>query len=160
MVYSDYKVYGPYNRNDGRLHVCLVAKNGQSRKTVSYPKFLLEVHLGRLLTADETVDHIDGDFRNNAITNLQILPRAKHASLDAKRRVVPEVACPVCGDTFLPSRNQTRRRNRDTAGPFCSKRCTGAYGASVQNGGAVVGRTPVTVAYKSVKEHQQGKPSE
>jgi len=46
------KVYGPYTRKDGRQHVILY-ENG-TRKTVSYPKYLLETKLGRPLDSNET----------------------------------------------------------------------------------------------------------
>ena len=69
MVYSDVvKVYGPYKAKDSRLRVVLAFKDG-SKKTVSYPKYIMEIHLGRYLTIDETVDHIDCDPLNNDLTN-------------------------------------------------------------------------------------------
>ena len=65
------KVYGPYTRKDGRQHVVLYESGVP--KTVSYPKFLLEQKLGRSLNADETCDHIDNDYTNNDVSNLQVL---------------------------------------------------------------------------------------
>ena len=42
----------------------------EKRITLSYPKYLIEVHLDRYLEKEETVDHIDGNFLNNVISNL------------------------------------------------------------------------------------------
>ena len=65
MAYADnFTVYGPYKRKDDRQIVVVVHRNGK-RRTVSYPKWLLECHLGRKLHKDrETVDHWDSDFNN------------------------------------------------------------------------------------------------
>lgn len=69
------KIYGPYTRLDGRKIIII------DGRTVSYPKYLLEQHLGRKLTDNETCDHIDGDFTNNSISNLRVLSRELNASL-------------------------------------------------------------------------------
>lgn len=69
------KIYGPYTRKDGRKHVILYDPNVGLRKTVSYPKYLMEQHIGRPLEKWETVDHIDEDFTNDNLDNLQILSR-------------------------------------------------------------------------------------
>jgi hypothetical protein len=54
------KVHGPYTRQqDGRQHVVVVFVD-LSKKTISYPKYLMEQKLGRELDPDlETIDHID-----------------------------------------------------------------------------------------------------
>lgn len=57
----------------------------------------MEQYLGRLLMSDETVDHIDGDFTNNNLDNLQVLFRKEHCKLDAKRNEVQWLLCGVCG---------------------------------------------------------------
>lgn len=73
------KIYGPYLRKDGRQHVVIKYADG-TLQTKSYPRLLLEERLGRLLTEDETVDHIDGNFTNNSYENLRILSRSQNAS--------------------------------------------------------------------------------
>ena len=77
------KVYGPYTRKDGRQHVILVHED-LSRQTMSYPKYLMEQQLGRPLLASKTVDHINNDFTDNRIENLQILTRAENAAKELK----------------------------------------------------------------------------
>lgn len=44
-------------------------------------RVIMEQHLGRFLTTDETVHHIDGTRTNNDISNLQVVSRAEHAKL-------------------------------------------------------------------------------
>lgn len=83
-MYENYKVFGPYVRKDNRKIVILQSLEDSKLKTVSYPKFLMEQHLGRYLTKDETVDHINADFTDDRIENLQILSRAKNAAKSFK----------------------------------------------------------------------------
>lgn len=129
------KVNGPYTRKDGRQHIVLnnskAPKNTKGKlKTISYPKAIIEVVLNRCLTEDETVDHIDKNPLNNDLSNLQILDRATHCALDAKRRKPIIVNCTECKKEFEVTRNQLRK---DKTGFFCSRKCSGKYGASIQH---------------------------
>ena len=126
------KIYGPYKRKDGRQHV--IEYDGVQRKTISYPKHLMENHLGKKLEPNETVDHIDKDFSNDSLGNLQVLDRQEHTVLDAKRAKKVEITCVLCGNKALKSGNDLRGNSKqEKAGPFCSRKCAGLYGANVQN---------------------------
>jgi len=95
------KVHGPYLRKDGRKHVIICYYDG-TKRTVSYPKYLMELKLGRRLDKDlETVDHIDGDLTNNDINNLEILTRRKHAKKDAWYAKEIKCNCPYCGNRYI-----------------------------------------------------------
>lgn len=135
LVYKEYKVYGPYKRKDGRQHVVLVSKS-KKRKTVSYPKFIMEKHLNRYLDKNETIDHIDGDFNNNDLSNLQVLDRSIHVSLDVKRYSTQNFICPLCGVSFQLKGRKLHdaiwNRKKQKAGPFCSRSCAGKYAKSIQ----------------------------
>lgn len=137
-MFEDYKVYGPYLRKDGREHVCLVHLETKKRRTVSYPKFLMEKHLGRHLSPEETVDHIDYNFQNNNIENLQILDRRAHPKLDAKKLITQEFHCPYCKTSFsLSGRPLSKAKGNRAAGksgPFCSRECAGRYSQEIQVG--------------------------
>ena len=132
------KVHGPYTRKDNRQHVVIVYSD-LSKRTVSYPKYLIEQKLGRELNPKlETIDHIDGNPLNNDLSNLQVISLAEHARLDS-RCVVDEcrevqVECCYCFTSFkryYKSLNDSH--NKKKAGPFCSRSCQGKYGAEVQN---------------------------
>lgn len=124
------KVYGPYTRKDGRQHVILY-ENGK-RKTISYPKYLLEQHLGRSLLEHETCDHIDGDFTNNSLENLQVLSRSENAAKNMALKPAEQIycVCPECNKSFYKNMREVRRNQiaKNKAGPFCSKSCSGKYG--------------------------------
>lgn len=123
------KVYGPYTRKDGRQHV-IIYENG-NRKTVSYPKYLIESKLNIKLTDTETVDHIDGNFLNNDFSNLRVVERAEHAYDDSFKTVekIIKVTCLYCGNQF-----EYNTTNSYSTGSFCSRRCSGKYGQKVQIG--------------------------
>ncbi len=124
------KVYGPYKRKDNRKHVIIVNENG-SRKTVSYPKYLIQQALDCILTQNETVDHKDGDFNNNDLSNLQILTRADNSAKyfddhPEKKAKKVKLICIVCKTEFERlERVHNRSLKRNSLGPFCSRSCQG-----------------------------------
>lgn len=128
MLYENCKVYGPYEYDGGRLLVCIIKPDG-SRISISYPRYLMELHLNRYLNADETVDHIDRNYRNNQLDNFRIVSLAKNASDDALRLVPQLFNCQVCLKDFMLEgkklsnafANQFRRND----GPYCGRSCAG-----------------------------------
>lgn len=140
------RVYGPYTRKDERQHVVIVRKDG-SKRTVSYPKWLMEQKLGRELHPTlETVDHKDNDHTNNKLSNLRVLPLRQHAKEDALRLAPAKVKCVWCRKIF-----KRVIHPRAKSGPFCSRKCSGQYGASVQNGGKKIKRVHVPKTYYRLK---------
>lgn len=137
MVYENCKFYGPYlNKKDNRLRCILVHKNGK-KQTVSYPKYLMEVHLGRYLLENETIDHIDGNPLNNNINNLQVLDRKEHCANDVLRNMDVKTNCVYCGKEFIikgSTMHDRNRKSRKQTGYFCSKECIGKYGKKIQLG--------------------------
>jgi len=55
------------------------------RPTRTYRK-IMEEHLGRKLSSDEHIHHIDGNPSNNDISNLMILSNAEHSKIHAELR--------------------------------------------------------------------------
>ncbi len=155
MVYDNCKIYGPYKRKDGRQHIIAIFGDG-TRRTVSYPKYLVECSLNRYLDADETVDHIDCNIDNNSIENLRVLKRKYHASIDVKRLKSSKFVCPWCNKTFVLEGNKLHNakcnRTKGKAGPFCSKSCAGKYGTHIQAGGDTLPINQITVEYTTLKQ--------
>lgn len=127
------QIYGPYTRPNGRRLIIEVSHRGK-RRTVSYPKWLLEQQLGRKLHPDkETVDHIDSDLNNNDINNLRIMPRKEHSTEDTRRVKFVDFQCPWCDKNFARSPRLVRDKSKKKkAGPFCSRRCAGKYSRKLQ----------------------------
>ena len=130
MVYENCKIYGPYQGKDKRLRLIIVYPD-RSKHTVSYPKYLMEIHLDRYLSANETVDHIDCNFLNNELSNLRILDRSLHSSIDVKRYKPESFKCPICNIDFSLDGKRLHKaiynRLANKAGPFCGRKCAGKY---------------------------------
>ena len=130
-VYEGYVCYGPYTRKDGRSHVVLINRNSvnKTRITVSYPKYLVECHLNKYLTENETVDHIDGNFSNNSLSNLRIVDRALHAKSHNLHKKEFIKYCVICNTQFV-----TRNNERITcSSPHCRGKCAHINGYNKGN---------------------------
>lgn len=96
-----------------------------------YSRFLMGQELGRKLEYDETVDHIDEDFTNDDLDNLQVITRSENAKKSAKlRRPIEYISfeCPQCGITATKKARDVRHNKKlGKAGPFCGKSCAGKY---------------------------------
>ena len=93
---------------------------------------MLEQKIGRKLLDHETCDHIDGDFTNNSLDNLQVLSRGDNAAKAMALRPREQVycVCPECNKSFYILMKQVRsnQEKQKKAGPFCSRTCAGRYG--------------------------------
>jgi hypothetical protein len=134
MAYADnFTIYGPYAKGDGRKIVIVIDRNGV-RRTVSYPKWIMECQIGRQLDRDlETIDHIDSDFNNNDLANLRIIPRDEHSADDTRRVEPVKFKCAWCNGEFERSPRLIRdKAKKNKAGPFCSRTCAGKYSRMLQ----------------------------
>lgn len=128
MAYGDnYKVYGPYIASNGRQIVITVDESG-NRRTVSYPKWIMELKLQRRLDVNETVDHLNYDYFDNNLSNLRVVDRAEHSADDTRRVKLVKFKCAWCKQ----EKERTPRAIRDAArknnaGPFCDKSCAAKY---------------------------------
>jgi hypothetical protein len=133
-------VYGPYIGQGDRRYVVLYTPD--KTRSMSYARWLVQEQLGRELTEDETVDHIDEDCTNDALSNLQILSSLANItkSTTKKRKPLLTLVCAGCRETFQrAARRERARQQKQKAGPFCSVRCAGCYGKKIQSEGATCG---------------------
>jgi len=130
---SSPNVYGPYKERRGRKIVILVYPDG-SRETISYPKYLVEQALGLKLDRDlGTIDHIDGNYDNNHLSNLKIVPRKEHSEMDTRRVRLVKYKCLMCEKEFERSPRLIRdKAKKGKSGPYCSRNCAGKYARLLQ----------------------------
>lgn len=133
MAYGDdFKIHGPYRRPDNRQIVIVIDRNGD-RRTVSYPRFLMELQLGHRIPDDLTIDHWDSNVDNNDISNLRIIPRDQHSSQDTRRVKLVKCKCSWCGKDFERSPRLLRdKAKKGCRGLFCSRKCAGKYARMLQ----------------------------
>lgn len=124
------KVYGPYQRKDGRRHVIHYDFEKGIRRTQSYPRYLMELALDRKLESWEHVDHINDDPTDDRIENYQVLTQKKNNQkatvFHGKTAKTVTLICFSCGIEFQRcERREKERINANRTGPFCSKQCVG-----------------------------------
>ena len=140
------RVTGPYLRKDGRKHICFnntSLSNGDKNKkrTLSWPKALIEVREGRRLLDDETADHKDENFTNDSLENLQTLTRIdniiKSFELNPERAKDWFIGvCSICDEKFVKPMNHVKHNlKQGKSGPFCSKSCAGKWSTLQQYAG-------------------------
>jgi hypothetical protein len=101
--------YGPYLNHQKRWIIVFWDDVTDTHTSQSYPRYLMEKHLGRNLLENEQVHHIDENKDNNEISNLEVLTKDEHLS---KHGVTSYKMCPVC--EMIHSNEK-----------FCSDKCRG-----------------------------------
>ncbi len=81
--WNGYLVNGPYLHENGRRFVILTCGK-HIRKTTSYARYLMEKSLGRILTNTEEVDHINEDFTDDRLENLQVISKLENIERSKK----------------------------------------------------------------------------
>lgn len=126
-----------YTCRDGRVRVY----DPETKKVRSYPRYIIEQHIGRPLLPTEDIHHIDENPLNNDISNLEIIAHGEHQRQHSQKYFDKTVICSCCGKEFLWTSLQQRRHAQnvkrigrsDTGLIFCSKRCAGIYGRKIQS---------------------------
>lgn len=131
MGYQVMKVYGPYKHTKNGRNYVIIHKDG-IKKSTQYARFLIEQKLGRSLTSEETVDHIDNDFTNDDISNLQVLSLIDNIKKSIVGIETVTFICPICNEEAIKPANYVKHnRKLGKAGPFCSRSCAGKYSTNL-----------------------------
>ena len=137
------KTYGPYFNGKDRRKIIIIVEDDGSRRSISYPKWLMEKHLGRPFDPnEETVHHRDYNHDNDAIENLTIIPRKDHSTQDTRRVKLIDFNCSMCNKPFQRSPRLVRDKSKKgVTGIFCSRECAGKYSRQLQLG--LIDKLPV-----------------
>jgi hypothetical protein len=117
--------WGYLNTNSEGRETLVLYLDNKNKTSTQYARYLLAVSLGRFLTDNEQVDHIDNDKTNNELSNLQILSPKEN---QWKSNKLPDVhlTCPVCKKDFYRTRSQLRGRlDRIEENDICCSRSCG-----------------------------------
>lgn len=136
-LYPEIRIlYGPYIRKTDNRKIITVHFYDGKCSSKQYAKALYEVYIGQKLGYDDTIDHIDGNLTNDDIENLQIITRVDNAKKSAKHLLLIFDNCVYCGKEFQLSSSQINnyksKWHKNSAGPFCSRQCSGKYGKAIQ----------------------------
>lgn len=124
--FTDYKAYGPYMDSTGGRNIIALRNHSRGHTSVSFARFLLSVHLGRVLGPTEEVDHINGNRTDDRLENLQVVSSSQNLSKSLRERSVSRkevrLRCPGCQQEFQKRKSATHlaKGGRFTS---CSREC-------------------------------------
>ena len=132
-----YKTGYTHVGNEGRKLITLKKFNGELVGT-SYARYIMAVKLGRFLTDQEEVDHIDNNKTNDDPNNLQILTPEQNREKQRLHYINNvqqkfDLACPYCGKDFtLTERDMKMKfdyfhKNNGSGLIYCSSSCNAKY---------------------------------
>lgn len=97
--------------------------NATKRGYVLEHRIVIENHIKRLLSAKEVVHHIDGNKKNNTLSNLIVMLAPAHAKLHhSTGRTYCKFSCPECRGVFVKERRKVLGKSA-----FCSRNCNGKF---------------------------------
>lgn len=140
-LFEEYTCYKIFHKKMQRWQVCLVSKvNRNKRRTILYSKYLMSLYVGRILTKEEEVDHIDDNKLNDDLSNLEIVTheenRRRHSIMNPATMV--SLVCPKCQKKFSRKKKNTFFTNKNKKRSFCTLECSGSfYGSNKYKKGEV-----------------------
>lgn len=140
--FTGYTLYIVLHRKEGRRMAMLVDSKNKKRKTISYARYLMSVHLKRILLDTEHVDHIDDNKLNDKINNLQILTQKENTEKYIRNNPSDLVSlqCPNCNKVFTKPRNRAYSFLHLGKLQSCSRKCSGEYSHKNKRALTSVGR--------------------
>jgi hypothetical protein len=122
---EDYKAGYKNTNKEPRQIVVLVRKDGTKTST-SYARYLMSCSLGRYLTDEEVVDHIDDNKLNDCLSNYQIITTQEN-NAKGKSRTYKTFTCPVCNKEFTKEARNVNFKLKQGKIITCSRSCGGKW---------------------------------
>lgn len=123
----------------GDYNYCIVRDHPSRTKNdyVLHHRVVMENMLGRLLTKDEVVHHINGDKKDNRECNLEIMSNSEHASHHGEyvTKSMSEWVCPWCSKVFTREIYECRYLTGKAGWCTCSKSCRSSLSSFVTRHG-------------------------
>ena len=97
-------------------------------KMVLEHRYIMEQQLGRKLSKNEVVHHINGNKEDNRLENLEVLTPSEHSLEHSKKRELKkiELVCPSCNQKFLKALNKYKYAIKmGYKNIYCSRKCIG-----------------------------------
>lgn len=107
--------------NPEQRKTVILYNNKSDRSSVSYARYLMSCSLGRFLTKEEHVDHVNEDKTEDNLNNLQILTPAENIRKSLPEETINTFTCPICGKEF----QRTLQRSSGKTNITCSRSCGG-----------------------------------
>lgn len=138
----------------GRKFLTIYFADG-SQRYMPYARYLLECRAGRRLRRNEHVHHLDENFCNDDISNLELKVASDHIREHRPAAELLASICPECEKSFSASARYVRysQQKQNKAGPFCSKSCAGKYSQKLGS----ARRTPALRTHGTEMSYRYGK---
>jgi hypothetical protein len=132
--------------------------NRDANNYVLLHRIVIENKIGRLLTKDEVVHHIDNNGKNNDPENLILTTRSEHKSKyhkEFENGHFTDLICDNCGSHFQRKFNGKNKNNSENKHDFCRKACSDEYqsiAAKIKRGEELVHGTASSYRYCHCQE--------
>lgn len=127
------KMWRTFHKKMGRW-MSLIQRPDGTKTTISYAKYVMSVHLGRIPDRDaETVDHKNDDKTDDRIGNLQLLPRVVNRLKSMKPAVMVDLVCAECATPFQKRKGQEAAA-KGYKNDFCGRSCSGKFTGPMSSG--------------------------
>jgi len=92
-----------------------------NKYTIDEHRYIMQNIIGRKLDFNEVIHHIDGNKRNNDVSNLEIMQRSEHSRIHMKGRKVKESTIKKMADKYgVHSKKSVLISNKEESHTFIS----------------------------------------
>lgn len=126
---SHFKPFGTVSKMSSGRRIIYFTKLDGVQTGTSYARYLMAVKLGHFIADDLEVDHIDNDFTNDNIDNLQVLTSEQnlkkyHKHYKENIQQYYELTCAKCYKKYIVEQKDYTKTLVNT-NTYCSKKCLG-----------------------------------